>query len=208
MIRADLVTDWHPARRVRGQVEYAVCKLLRSLAGAVPADQAIVELGAFCGRSTGWLLLGAQDGHGAHVTTVDPWEQYRGDYYTPEHGYLAARAAFEAHMAAIGATADRHTVIQSTALEAALAWSGPPVGLLWHDAEHSAEAVARDLSAWLPHLAPSATVVLHDAGNPEMGVVRGAARVLDAPGWDWPGELIRWRKRPERRGVLIVRRSS
>src|SRR5690606_17903989 len=141
-------------------------------------DQAIVELGAFCGRSTGWLLLGAQDGCGAHVTTVDPWERYTGDYYTPAHGYLDARAAFEAHMSAIGVSPEQHTVIQSTALEAALAWSGPPVGLLWHDAEHSTEAVARDLSAWLPHLAPSATVVLHDAGNPEMGVVRGAARVL------------------------------
>jgi len=208
VIRASLVTDWSRLSRQRGQVELAACQLLRDLAARVPADQAIVELGAFAGRSTGWLLLGAQDGHGAHVTTVDPWERYAGDYYDyPE--YLAARRRFEAWMARIGATPDRHTVVQDVAHQVAEAWQGPQVGLLWHDAEHSADAVARDLAAWQAHIAPGGVVVLHDAGNPRMGVVEGARRVLDAPGWDWRGRrLIRWQRRPDRRGVLIVRRES
>ena len=118
MIRSSLVTDWSRLSRQRGQVELAACQLLRDLAARVPADQAIVELGAFAGRSTGWLLLGAQDGHGAHVTTVDPWERYAGDYYDyPE--YLAARRRFEAWMARIGATPDRHTVVQDVAHQVA-----------------------------------------------------------------------------------------
>lgn len=212
MIDAAAVTRWRPKRRrIPGQVERSVCELLRELAVQVPAGRAIVELGAFKGRSTAWLLLGAQDGHGAHVTTVDPWEDYAGDYYQPEHGYRPARAAFEAHMALIGATAAVHTAVQGTAAAAALRWheQGPPVGLLFHDAEHSAKAVARDLYMWKGLVAPGGVVVLHDAGNPEMGVQEGAEQVLDNAAWDWAGRELRlWRRRPQRRGVLIVRKKA
>jgi hypothetical protein len=205
VISADLVTDWHKRRRQPGQVERSVCELLRRRAARVPSGQAIVELGAYLGRSTGWLLLGAQEGHQPHVTTVDPWEQYGGDYYTPERGYLPARGGFERHMTRLGTTPAAHTVMQTDAVGAAMRWTGPQVGLLWHDAEHSAEAVARDLYAWKPLVAPGGVIILHDAGNPDMGVEAGAQKVLDNAAWDWPGRrLIRWRRRPDRRGVLIV----
>lgn len=46
--------------------------LLRELAMGVPADQAIVEIGTYRGKSACYLADGAAAGNGAHVWTVDP----------------------------------------------------------------------------------------------------------------------------------------
>jgi hypothetical protein len=200
-------TTWRAGVRAQGLVERSACRILRRLAARVPADQAIVELGAFRGRSTGWLLAGAQRGHGAHVTTVDPWETRTGDYVGQVEGTgVAAWEAFQAHMTRVGATDAELTVIRGYAAEVAAGWRGPVVGLLWHDAGHGADEVATDLAAWVPHIAPAGVVVLHDVCNPLYGVAAGAARVLDSPGWDWPGRRRAWSKHADRRGVLIVRR--
>ena len=116
VINAGLVTRWWPRRlRHPGLVELAVCQRLRALAAQVPADEAIVELGAYQGRATGWLLLGASEGQGAHVTTVDPWTLYKPRQDTPEelsvlYGRAETYAVFKQHMDAIGATPDRLTV--------------------------------------------------------------------------------------------------
>jgi hypothetical protein len=100
-----------------------------------------------------------------------------------------------------------HTVVQATATAAASRWAGPPVGLLFHDAEHSAKAVARDIYLGKGLVAPGGVVVLHDAGNPQMGVVEGAKQVLDNQAWAWKTrQLFRWGRAPLRRGVLIVRK--
>ncbi|MCD0450770.1 class I SAM-dependent methyltransferase [Actinocorallia sp. API 0066] len=194
-----------------GQVERAVCERLRALAAEVPADQAIVELGAYRGRSTGWLLLGAGEGNGAHVTTVDPWNLRRKAYESgsPKYNAPDTYAAFCEHMDRIGVPPGAHTVRRALGATVAAKWDGRPVGLLFHDAEHTADAVTADLRAWEPHLSDDAVVVLHDAGRPEWGVIEGAARVLTADGWDWDGrEVMAWDRRPNRRGALIVRRSA
>src|SRR5690606_26214839 len=130
------------------------------------------------------------------------------------YGRAETYAVFRQHMDAIGATPDRLTAQRGYAHTNGRKWVGGPVGLLWHAAEHSADAVARDLEAWLPHLSEGAVVVLHDAGNPEYGVVEGALRVL-GDGWQFEDEdghlhgepqVIRWRKNPQRRGMLVARR--
>lgn len=209
MIDARLVTDWRPRHRARGKVELSACRLLRELASEVPADEAIVELGAFRGRSTGWLLLGAQDGHGAHVTTIDPWGDRTDSGYAGQvRSAAVAESAFRAWMARIGADETVLTVRRALAADVGRQWAGPPVGLLWHDAGHGAGEVEADLLAWLPHMAAGSVVLLHDAARRDYGVVEGAERVLDAPGWDWAGrEARRWQRKPHRRGVLLVRAS-
>lgn len=220
MVNEQIVTDHKVAR---GSVEKSVCSLLRSLASSVPSDRKIVELGSFRGRSTGYLALGASEGEGAQVVAVDPWDLRSVDAWPEDYPdkhvasgtYREARADFEAHLAAAGIrTAVRGSapVLARRGYAAGVgkSWSqGQTVGLLFHDAEHSADAVEADLRAWEPHLTDDAVVVLHDAGNPGFAVEEGAQRVLDAPGWDWSGrELRRWRKHPERRGALVVRRRS
>lgn len=222
VIDAGKVTQWRRGRRAKGLVERAACERLRGLAGQVPSDEAIVELGAYRGRATGWLLLGASEGGGAHVTSVDPWG-LRADAYSPWSPYYtdpAAEEAFIAHLSRIGAHPGVHTRVRGFAAAAGRTWPGPKVGLLWHDAEHTAGAVEEDLAAWAPHLAKDAVVVLHDAADPRHGVVEGAARVLGRGyerGWAYVGadgwvyadpQVIRWGRKPERRGLLIACRGA
>lgn len=199
----------------RGLTERAACRRLSTLAGRVPPGQVVVELGAFRGRTTAWLALGAERGHGATVIAVDPWEtldppdvdgylepQYaRGEYADPD-----TFAAFLAHLDRCR-VARRQVVVHKGTAAAAAAVCGDTVGLLFHDALHTAEAVRADLESWLPHMAPSCVVALHDAAEPRFGVVEGAS-VLAAHGFDWEGrKLYRWAKHPGRRGLLVVKRS-
>lgn len=211
MIRADQVA------RGRGLVEPSACARLRHLAAQVPADQAIVELGAHQGLSTGWLLLGAQEGYGAHVTTVDPWEQRTDRWAGWSPTFAGARAAFDAHMHRVGADATRLTVRQGLAAEVAAAWpAGRRVGLLFHDASHDATELRGDLAAWLSHLAGAAVIAVHDAGNPDYGIPAAVTAVLDAAWWYEAADgtlhrepaVIPWRERPVQRGLLIARRTA
>ncbi|MCE7081149.1 class I SAM-dependent methyltransferase [Streptomyces sp. ST2-7A] len=207
MIDTAAATAWSRPTRPPGQVELSACRHLRALAATVPANRHIVELGAYRGRSTGWLLTGAQEGHGPHLTTIDPWEDRTDPYSDSSPRYTTARPHFEAHMRAIGASPDRHTVTRARAVDAARTWPhGPTVALLFHDADHTEDAVHTDLTAWLPHLAPGATIALHDAANPTMGVEAGARAALPADhGWDWENaHTLPWARRPHRRGLLTI----
>lgn len=196
-----------------GLVENPACWALRDFAAAVPADQAVVELGAFKGRSTGWLALGASEGNGARVHSVDPWDDgmvpsgYRDHARSvAEYTLSETRQAYEAHLDETGIRS-LVEVHQATASVVAAAYDGPKVGLLWHDALHRMQDVRDDLKAWLPHMADRAVIVLHDVGDPRLGVEAGAKAALGRrAGWDWAGrEIHLWAKQPTKRGYMIVR---
>jgi len=204
----------------RGLVERKACRRLEQLAATVPKSQAIVELGAYCGRSTGWLVAGSR---GARVWSVDPWEQIAPEAVTDDYAanepnyrngkYLAARDQWRAHIKACRITDRMVTPLQMTSIEAARQFAvisdDDPVGLLFHDAVHSYEAVSADLAAWLPLLAANVSVALHDLGDPAFGVEAAAESILEPAGFDWAGrERLLWQKDPARRGLLVVHRNS
>lgn len=199
-----------------GYVEIPACERLRALAAEVSADQAIVELGAFGGRSTSWLGLGVSEGNGAPIFSIDCWDLRQPvDWPSNAPGYVKrysepeVEAAYHAHLEATGVRPLVET-IKGFSLEVAKAWKSegrPKIGMLWHDAAHEYDEVVADLRAWLPLMAKDAVVVLHDAGNPRYGVYEAAREVFGRrKTWDWAGhELQRWPKSPERRGIAIVR---
>lgn len=147
---------------------------LHQLAGRVPAELAIVEVGAFRGASTTALALGAKAGHGARVWSIDPWDLpgnapgRRGQYVDP-----ATRAAYEAQLR-------RHrvrswvTTIQAFSNDAAADWSGPAIGLLFIDGDHTYDGVRTDIDAWTRHLAPGAVLAFDDYDTPKNPGVRQA----------------------------------
>lgn len=207
------MADMIAVRNGSGLVELAACRKLHDLAKKVSHGHAIVELGAHRGRSTGWLASGAVS---SHVWSVDPWSDLANDAVDDGYAevepayrngsYVGARAEFDAHIAACRLTG-KVTPIQSTSLDVASTWSGPPVGLLFHDATHSYVSVRDDLLAWLPHLAARCVVALHDLGHPKFGVESAAFDVLSRHEFDWRGrQRLLWKKDPKRRGLLVVAR--
>jgi len=219
MLNAEMIKD---QKQSPGLIENPCRDVLIDLASKVPADEAIVELGSYKGRSTAHLALGSSLGNGAPVHAFDPWEDgvlpedYPGTATTPEYVDQATREAFEAHMAETGAR-EYVTAHQSTAVEGAASYDGPKVGLLFHDALHRDEDVFADLKSWLPHMAKDAVVVLHDTDDARYGVEAGAEKAFTRiktlrEKWNWEGrENHPWAKNqgraPEdrRRGFLVVR---
>jgi hypothetical protein len=199
-----------------GFVEVPACQRLRELAAQVPADQAIVELGAYKGRSTGWLALGSTEGNGARVYSIDCWgDRPAADWPADSPNYVKAysdpdtEAFYQNHLDVTGIR-PYVTTIKGFSLDVAKTWKAdghPKIGLLWHDAAHHHEEVLADLKAWLPLMAKDAVVVLHDAGNPNYGVVSAAEEAFKRrTKWDWAGRSIDlWPKQPTRRGTLTVR---
>lgn len=146
---------------------------LRALAAEVPADQAIVEIGSFRGKSTAFLAQGAKDGHGARVFAVDPWD-LPGNVYG-KHGFTApeVREAFERQLRACRLWS-RVTPVQAFSTDAAASWSGPPVGLLFIDGDHEEASVLADVAAWSPLLVPGGVIAFDDYDtrrNPGVKVV-------------------------------------
>lgn len=154
---------------VPGPLPSEIGHLLACFAGDVPVDHAIVEVGSYLGRSTCFLASGTA---GAHIWAVDPWD-LPGNRDSKRHAFArsSTREAFHRHLIECG-VAHKVTAVQAFSLDAAAAWDGPPIGLLYIDAVHSYEAVKADYEAWTPHLAPGGVVAFDDANTSRFGVGR------------------------------------
>jgi len=135
---------------------------LAELAAWVPEEEAIVEIGSHRGLSSCWLIHGSRLGHGAHVTCIDPWPLYGTEVTDPDEPW-AEEGALERWSKNVDAISGwpMVTPLRSTAQAVAATWA-KPVGLLFHDADHSYQAVVDDYRAWLPYLAPGAWIAVHD----------------------------------------------
>lgn len=141
-------------------------ELLAELAAAVPEGQCAVELGVFRGGSLQVIARAARvpvygvdtfggPGTPAYYRQGSDWIRWWERFAQSEHSWAENLEA--AHDAAPTA----HLIVGDTA-EAGRDWDGPPVGLLYIDADHSFEGVSADYWSWLPRLAPGAAVVFDD----------------------------------------------
>lgn len=171
--RIEVANGW--LRRAEG--EY-----LADLASHVASHRHVVEVGTYCGRSTGWLLAGTHAGRGAQVSAIDAWA----DPYPSTDPSVAAVIEWTARLniATVWQTLECATpeprIIRSTSRDAAAAWTHGTIGLLFLDAD---KHPARDVEAWLPHLAPDAVVAAHDYDNPGCPDVKIEMDALVASGW-------------------------
>lgn len=143
---------------VEGWLSRAQAALLIELAAAVPAHEAIVEIGNYRGRSTVALGLGAERG-GATVYSVDPHDEFvgaRGGRFGPHD-----QARLYANLARTGVGA-RVRVVGLRSLQVARAWPQRDVHLVFLDGDHRYDAVRGDYEAWEPHLLPEAEVLFDD----------------------------------------------
>jgi len=126
----------------------------------------VVEIGSFKGRSTCWLAAACKERGDGKVTAID---HFRG---SPEHGAGGSHA--DPDIAAEGSTLpvfcrnlqgvellDFVEVRVGSCEEVSRSWR-EPIRLLFLDADHDGDAVARQVAAWAPFLGRHALVAFHD----------------------------------------------
>lgn len=67
-----------------------------------------------------------------------------------------------AHLAMMGVPEDRVTCLIDDSAKAGLQWAGNKLGMLIIDADHSTDAVLRDIDAWFPHVVNGGLIFFHD----------------------------------------------
>lgn len=183
-------------KEVRGATPDEIGMALADFALQVPADQEIVELGVFQGRTALIMAWGATRGHGAHVTGIDPWD-LEGNVYDPPFTEADSRRWAEYRINELG-YADRITLVQAFSHDVAEDWAGyklagiarsTVVGLLYVDGDHTKEGARRDIVSWAPHLAPGAVIAVDDYGHPDWPGVGEAVDELVAEGFLAPIEI-------------------
>jgi len=146
---------------IEGTTPFAVCRLLSDLARLVPAGQSIVEIGVYKGRTLAHLADGARKGHGALVYGVDVF-----DLPVPPPGRHRVSDIHAREALRSTGLEDRVTIVKASSADAAAAFDGPPVGLLFLDGGHTREAVLADLRSWMRRFARIATVIFDDYDKP------------------------------------------
>jgi predicted O-methyltransferase YrrM len=167
------------SRPVDGWLTREEEETLFRLAQAVPKEQCIVELGSWFGRSAILLAGGSIQGNGPHVHAVDLFQAtgYAKEVLEDRAGKEANDfwGRFHANMRAAGVD-HQVTAIRSETAALGESWNGPPVGLLFIDADHSYEGVRHDWTAWRCRIAPQGKLAFHDYQNPAF---EGVTRFVD-----------------------------
>jgi predicted O-methyltransferase YrrM len=182
-------------KEVRGATPDEIGMTLADFASVVPADQEIVELGVFQGRTALIMAWGAKQGHGAHVTGIDPWD-LPGNVYDPPFTDEQSKAWAHYRIRELGYS-DKINLVQAFSHEVAEHWGSrtddgenpKKVGLLYVDGDHTKEGARRDIEAWAPHLAEGAVVAIDDYGHPDWPGVGQAVDELVAEGFLAPIDL-------------------
>lgn len=159
-----------------GLTTLEACGVLKTLASNVPADQCIVEIGVFRGRSLLALAEGSAAGNDVPVLGVDPWTLDRPskDKYKSEETFTYVRKAV--HASPCG---NRITLRRDYGMRVAADWGDrPKVGLLYIDADHRRQPVLDDVKSWAPHLPPGAIIAFDDHHSDFPGVVQAVSELV------------------------------
>ncbi len=191
MARVNLVDGWLSRREAE-----LLYKLARN------ADDAVVEIGAWQGRSTTALALGALAGRGATIYAVDSFigpqtGAFRTTLDNDPANLPCSPERLRANLDAAGVNGQ--VVIVPKPSQEALADVPLECGLLFVDGAHDYASVCRDLDLYLPRVRVGGFVVLHDVHAADMGVVRAVEdRIRNNP--------ARWRILDHVDTSLVARR--
>jgi glycosyltransferase involved in cell wall biosynthesis/predicted O-methyltransferase YrrM len=144
-------------------------RFLYSIAKTTPGNGEIVEIGSCFGRSTIYLAEGARHASRGTVWAVDP---HTGDIAW-DLGRVSTYEVFLRNIRKFGVE-NRVKPLKMTSKEAAHAWNGVPIRVLFIDGWHSYKAVTEDILLWFPHVLPGGLIVFDDYPNPEFPGVRQA----------------------------------
>lgn len=148
---------------------------LYRLAADGPGEGEIVEIGSFLGNSTIFLAAPGRDS----VHAVDPHSQ---ESMAQVPGEGSSSEQFLANLTRFGVR-DRVVYHRFTSVDAAAAWNGTPIRLLYIDGLHTHDAVHEDFTAWSPYLAAEHVVLFDDFLWPEVEQAVRELRTEHQPRW-------------------------
>lgn len=167
-----------------GQVTRREGLMLADLAARVAKTYAIVEIGAYKGKSTCWLAAGAQDGKGAYVYSVDLWDPQAHS----QGSIFAAPNIFDEWQRQTSemGMSEFITPLKGASLDQAAQWDPKKkIGLLFIDGNHHYKQARADFDAWTQFVPKGGFVVIHDYGKPRWvkDVDRLVNETLKGDGW-------------------------
>ena len=145
---------WSRSASIEGWLAENQARALYEAAARVPSGASIVEIGSHHGRSTVILASGKSDGC-TEVVAVDPFSDPRWG------GGEGSLAVFRENVQHAGVEASVRPV-RGFSAEAASAWDGSPIGVLYVDGAHDEESVLADIDGWEHFIAPGGRVLFHD----------------------------------------------
>jgi hypothetical protein len=144
---------------------------------------AVAEIGVEKGWFTEELLVGLP---GARVLAVDPWEYQSQGYRDGCNLEQAAQEKlYQACLTRLAPFGDRVTIDRAYSHDAAVRVPDASLDLAYIDANHSYDAVCRDLQLWFPKVKPGKILAGHDyqPGSREcMGVIPAVDEFVRAQG--------------------------
>jgi MMP 1-O-methyltransferase len=148
---------------VPGMCSSRTGRVLALLAAEAPAGGDIVEIGAWKGRITVWLVeAAARRPDRPRVISIDPHlrDSWDGFCRTVDDFKLAERGL---------------QVVRQRSHDAARGWSRP-ISLLWIDGSHDYDDVRRDIADYAPHVIAGGWIAFDDSSGGEFpGVERAIA---------------------------------
>lgn len=121
----------------------------------------IAEIGVKTGRLT-WELL--QRVPNSHVTAIDSWAPYEDHPEWSAQNHEKHEKRFDIRLSSHNG---RVTKMKMTSAEASEQIEDASLDLVFIDADHSYEAVKRDIELWLPKVKPGGILAGHDFDNTE-----------------------------------------
>lgn len=159
---------------VEGFLSLPEATLLHDMAASVPSGSNVLEIGAYRGRSTCALALGAKEA-GAIVYSVDNHPDYQVD--NTVFG-MVDNQAYYANLAHYG-VGDVVRTINLPSDWVAVIWDDP-IALLFIDGSHEYRHVKNDWRNWSLY---ADTVLLHDTAGYHEGVDRVVLEILASGMW-------------------------
>ena len=147
----------------------------------IPNDGAFVELGAWLGKSSAYLCDRAQlyeneVGNKVNAYIVDHWQGSADELETTQR-LATERDIYQMFLANMGRR--DFTAMRMDTAEASKQFADQSVDVVFVDAQHTYEAVHRDLTHWLPKVKKGGVIAGHDYYLD--GVRRAVHEVLKHP---------------------------
>lgn len=183
----DFEAGW---RAVPGMLNVLDATVLQRSARMCRPETAIVELGAWCGRSLAAISEVAPNS--VKVISVDNYlddSQAHDDGNAPIPPSVARKLRELVKANYVKQGMDIETIV-SEAAEAGRRYKGDPIEMLFVDDHHSFEQIHANMAAWGPHCSDHCILLFHDYGHPPYRIVEACTELLPSKGYKFVGQPL------------------